>query len=246
MARKGFLPIDDRAQFEVLVRLPEGSSVSAAELVGVSQRVMEAVFGAMGQVIPERMFAAPAGTRLAPFECDPDEASEPLPWYSALTAPDNGGRQYIDAVRDFNRTNSILMAYEWTHEQKSATPTCDTTTRFRRNRIDYMFTSGMETYPEPVQRLAAAGLDAHFQVTVGDNLGRIVVAERSGGREASVYLSRALAVGNSPRFDVVLRSGEALSADDLQDAVHRRFEYRLCPACHRSLVLLLYAPCLAL
>jgi hypothetical protein len=25
-----------------------------------------------------------------------------------------------------------------------------------------------------------------------------------------------------------------LSADDLQDAVHRRFEYRLCPACHRS------------
>ncbi len=28
----------------------------------VAQRIMEAVFGAMGQVIPERMFAAPAGT----------------------------------------------------------------------------------------------------------------------------------------------------------------------------------------
>lgn len=37
MARKGFLPVDDRAQFEVLVRLPEGRSVAATELVG--QRV---------------------------------------------------------------------------------------------------------------------------------------------------------------------------------------------------------------
>jgi HAE1 family hydrophobic/amphiphilic exporter-1 len=33
-AKKGFLPIDDRAQFEVVVRLPEGRSVPAAELVG--------------------------------------------------------------------------------------------------------------------------------------------------------------------------------------------------------------------
>ncbi len=33
-AKKGFLPIDDRAQFEVVVRLPEGRSVPATELVG--------------------------------------------------------------------------------------------------------------------------------------------------------------------------------------------------------------------
>ncbi len=33
-ARKGFLPIDDRAQFEVVVRLPEGRSVPTTELVG--------------------------------------------------------------------------------------------------------------------------------------------------------------------------------------------------------------------
>jgi hydrophobic/amphiphilic exporter-1 (mainly G- bacteria), HAE1 family len=33
-ARKGFLPIDDRAQFEVIVRLPEGRSVPTTELVG--------------------------------------------------------------------------------------------------------------------------------------------------------------------------------------------------------------------
>jgi hydrophobe/amphiphile efflux-1 (HAE1) family protein len=34
VAHKGFLPIDDRAQFEVVVRLPEGRSVPATELVG--------------------------------------------------------------------------------------------------------------------------------------------------------------------------------------------------------------------
>ncbi len=34
VAKKGFLPIDDRAQFEVLVRLPEGRSVASTELVG--------------------------------------------------------------------------------------------------------------------------------------------------------------------------------------------------------------------
>lgn len=42
-ARKGFLPIDDRAQFEVVVRLPEGSSVPATELTGerVARRIRE-------------------------------------------------------------------------------------------------------------------------------------------------------------------------------------------------------------
>ncbi len=33
-AKKGFLPVDDRAQFEVLVRLPEGRSLAATEVVG--------------------------------------------------------------------------------------------------------------------------------------------------------------------------------------------------------------------
>ena len=41
----------------------------------VAQRIMEAVFGAMGQIIPERMFAAPAGTsgNLALGGYDPEE-----------------------------------------------------------------------------------------------------------------------------------------------------------------------------
>ncbi|MFP5352583.1 MAG: Ig-like domain-containing protein [Actinomycetota bacterium] len=77
-------------------------------------------------------------------ECDPEETSAPLPWYSMLTAPTTG-RVYSDVVRDYHRQLGLSLADEWTHEQKSATVICDTTTRFRRNRIDYMFTAGMET-----------------------------------------------------------------------------------------------------
>jgi N-methylhydantoinase B/oxoprolinase/acetone carboxylase alpha subunit len=40
-------------------RYPRPVAGCAAE---VAQRIMEAVFGAMGQAIPERLFAAPAGT----------------------------------------------------------------------------------------------------------------------------------------------------------------------------------------
>ncbi|MEN9800084.1 MAG: hypothetical protein RL653_3781 [Pseudomonadota bacterium] len=43
MAKKGFLPVDDRAQFEVVVRLPEGRSVAATELVG--ERVARIIRG---------------------------------------------------------------------------------------------------------------------------------------------------------------------------------------------------------
>jgi hypothetical protein len=34
-------------------------------------------------------------------------------------------------------------------------------------------------------------------------------------------------------LDNLLDEMKGMTADDLQDGVHRRFEYRLCPACHR-------------
>ena len=34
-------------------------------------------------------------------------------------------------------------------------------------------------------------------------------------------------------LDKLLDEMKDLTADDLQDGVHRRFEFRLCPACHR-------------
>lgn len=80
----------------------------------------------------------------ATYECDPEEDSAPLEWYSMLTAPATG-RAYSDSVKDFHRQHGLSMATEWTHEQKTATVICDASTRFRRNRIDYLFTAGMET-----------------------------------------------------------------------------------------------------
>ena len=74
-----------------------------------------------------------------PFECDVDERSDPLPWYANLTAPDNGGRQYLDAVREFNRSHSTSMAFEWTHEHKAKKPDCTGNVFIRRSRIDYIF-----------------------------------------------------------------------------------------------------------
>ena len=34
-------------------------------------------------------------------------------------------------------------------------------------------------------------------------------------------------------LDKLLAEMKDMTADDLQDGVHRRFEYRLCPMCHR-------------
>ena len=33
-------------------------------------------------------------------------------------------------------------------------------------------------------------------------------------------------------LDKLVGEMQGMTADDLQDGVHRRFEYRLCPACH--------------
>ena len=75
-----------------------------------------------------------------PYECDSNEQSEPLAWWADLTAPDNGGRQYLDAVKEFNRSNGILMDFEWTHEQKTEKVVeCTGAFHHRRSRIDYIF-----------------------------------------------------------------------------------------------------------
>jgi hypothetical protein len=34
-------------------------------------------------------------------------------------------------------------------------------------------------------------------------------------------------------LDKLMDEMKSMTADDLQDGVHRRFEFRLCPACHR-------------
>ncbi len=48
---------------------------------------------------------------------------------------------------------------------------------------------------------------------------RIILAERPGApRDGSLYLTRALAVGEAPRFDLTSRGADSLTADDLAKA----------------------------
>ena len=75
-------------------------------------------------------------------ECDPDEQTAPAAWWLAVTSPTDGGRAYPDAVLSWHRAKGESMADEWTHEQKASTLACDGSTRFRRGRIDYLFSSG--------------------------------------------------------------------------------------------------------
>lgn len=73
------------------------------------------------------------------YECDPNEESAPNPWWTLLTAPQDGGRVYVDAVRQWHRGHGTPMVHEWTHEQRQSRVLCDQTTRFKRSRIDYLF-----------------------------------------------------------------------------------------------------------
>jgi uncharacterized membrane protein len=57
----------------------------------------------------------------------------------------------------------------------------------------------------------------HFMVAAGRPVKTIVV-ERGGSRDASLYLTRALAVGDAPKFETVTRDPDAVTADDLQSA----------------------------
>lgn len=77
-------------------------------------------------------------------ECDRNEQSEPQPWWSAMVTPSDGGRAYDDAVLTWNRTHHVPMTQEWTHEQTTKSTACNGRELFRRARIDYLFTAGVE------------------------------------------------------------------------------------------------------
>ena len=58
----------------------------------------------------------------------------------------------------------------------------------------------------------------HFVLTPEDPI-RVIIGERPGAsRDTSLYLSRALAVGDSPRFQATTAQADAISTDDLTGA----------------------------
>jgi hypothetical protein len=57
----------------------------------------------------------------------------------------------------------------------------------------------------------------HFMVAAGRPV-RTLIVERAARRDASLYVARALAVGDAPKFDTGSRDPDALSNEDLQAA----------------------------
>ena len=71
-------------------------------------------------------------------ECDLSETSEPQPWWGELKS---GG--FADAVKVEAQRAGDPVGEQWTYEGIGPTTLCDGTTKFRRNRIDYVFVRGM-------------------------------------------------------------------------------------------------------
>ena len=75
-----------------------------------------------------------------PLECDPNEQSGPLSWWSLMTGSD-GSRPFVDSVREFNRRQGVSFAEEWTFLRGQASSLCTGATDKKRSRLDYLFAS---------------------------------------------------------------------------------------------------------
>lgn len=77
-------------------------------------------------------------------ECDPDERSAPVSWWTTLTAPTDGSRAFADAVQTHHRFANEPMTHEWTFERTAKVGLCDGRVDYRRTRLDYIFASGAQ------------------------------------------------------------------------------------------------------
>lgn len=78
-----------------------------------------------------------------PSECDPDERSTPLGWWTYMTAPPGSSRPFTDSVLATHRAHGEVMTHEWTFERPSPVTFCrGDEGSFKRTRLDYLFTSG--------------------------------------------------------------------------------------------------------
>ncbi|MCU0691621.1 MAG: efflux RND transporter permease subunit, partial [Polyangiaceae bacterium] len=91
IARKGFLPIDDRGQFEISVRLPEGRSVAASAVVG--ERIARVVRG-MPSVTATLVTVGDDAARSANF----------VRVFVKLTAPETRKESQEDIKNKFRQT----------------------------------------------------------------------------------------------------------------------------------------------
>lgn len=104
------------------------------------EAIKSAVAGETGPVIIGGDFNARPVT--IKRECDLDEQSAPLEWWTMLTAPADGSRQFLDAVTTHHRAVGESMTNEWTFERFNQVLRCDNTPGLKRTRLDYLFAAG--------------------------------------------------------------------------------------------------------
>ena len=75
-------------------------------------------------------------------ECDLDETSGPQPWWDEMTSGASS-EGFADAVKVEAQRAGDPVGEQWTYEGIGPTTLCDGSTKFRRNRIDYIFVRGM-------------------------------------------------------------------------------------------------------
>ena len=90
-------------------------------------------------------------------ECDPNEQSPSLNWYTMMTAPAGGGRAYVDSVRSWNRRYGVTMEQSWTHEWEKRKTLCHGRVGLQRSRIDYLFAAGARVVEARVDHPGWAG-----------------------------------------------------------------------------------------
>jgi hypothetical protein len=92
-------------------------------------------------------------------ECDPNEETASLNWYTMMTAPSDGGHVYVDAVREWHRRHAVTMELEWTHEWQKTKTLCTGRVGLQRSRIDYLFASGAQVAEAHADHPGWAGED---------------------------------------------------------------------------------------
>ena len=163
------LPIDDpcrpgtpetSGKFYSLARFTENATGAPVTIAGIHlkakyqetglercrERNIEAIRAAVAADPGGVIVAGDFNTRAmeTPQECDPDELSAPLEWWSSMTAPTDGSRAFTDAVVASHRARGEVLNHEWTFERFGQVTLCDGSIGLKRTRLDYIFVSGAE------------------------------------------------------------------------------------------------------
>ena len=181
-----------------------------------------------------------------PYECDAGETSPPAAWWAAITQPQDGGRAFVDAVRQFQTEQRGSMRDHWTYQHPRPAITCNGTTGIRRSRIDYIFASDAAvaegwtdhpgwTAPDTFNYSDHRYALGRFVLTGPDRPRRVVVTPDAGGImhlawepvEGTTQWVLFRAEAGSKYVEIARLPAETLAFDDSTTIHDTRYRYSL-------------------